>query len=402
MSLYPKIPSNPREWQPGQLLTTYDAIREDKYDAFIRLRQKFPETYEDTHLWDHPVPFGEYNMFYSVRFGMIGVKAFTCMEYDDFGNQLRLTAFWFPDNQIVEQKVKERHGVDKVVVGAMNVPVEFHKPYITSYYKAQRVPVKHVSTSFFVTPDAFAPVGTKLDVRHFKVGQEVAIVYQETEYGFEGVVFRYGFDGGPVWLGDSKWQRRPGSIGAQGQKHVYPGQTMAGNTGGGALSKRNVPIWRIDYKNQLVYCVCEIDSDIGCYVKMIDMPNILGKTCWNVNRGLPPFPTFIPAKDEDLSRMATEECQLVSLPLYNRFMDEPHVTALVSQSDVDDARAAKPVAAPVKKNYIDYKKWLENRRKFAKKRREMRKVRLRGLRERAKERQDEARAEKLLKYRRVK
>lgn len=145
-----------------------------------------------------------------------------------------------------------------------------------------------------------------------------------------------------------------------------------------------------------------VDTPSYLCVGVIDMPNILGKTCWNVNRGLPPFPTFIPAKDEDLSRMATEECQLVSLPLYNRFMDEPHVTALVSQSDVDDARAAKPVAAPVKKNYIDYKKWLENRRKFAKKRREMRKVRLRGLRERAKERQDEARAEKLLKYRRVK
>lgn len=42
MSLYPKIPDNPREWQPGQLQTTYDAIREDKYDTFLRLREKFP------------------------------------------------------------------------------------------------------------------------------------------------------------------------------------------------------------------------------------------------------------------------------------------------------------------------------------------------------------------------
>ena len=169
MSLYPKIPENPREWQPEQLFATYDAVREDKYDAFMKLREKFPELYSDTLAWENPPVYGEFNQFYSIRFGMIGMKAFTQPEYDEFGNRIILTALWFPDNQVIQHmsnRVKAEGDLatgDKIMVGAMNVPVEFHKPYITADYKSRRVPVKHVAATFFATPDAFVPVGTKLD-----------------------------------------------------------------------------------------------------------------------------------------------------------------------------------------------------------------------------------------------
>lgn len=274
MSLYPKIPENPREWQPEQLQTTYDAVREDKYEAFLRLREKFPELYQDTMAWNNPPPFGEFNPFYTVRFGMIGVKAFTCKECDPMGNQLELTAFWFPDNQIIRHTAKRGEvGRDKVLVGAMNVPAEFHKPHVTSFYKACRVPVKHVCAGFRITPDAYAPVGMRLDVRHFKVGQEVNLSFQTTDYGFKGVMFRHGFDGGYVWLGDSKWQRRPGAMGTEGEGRIYPGHRMAGQTGASIETYAGVPIWRIDYKHQLIYVPALLDADVGCYVRFSDCIN---------------------------------------------------------------------------------------------------------------------------------
>ena len=62
-------------------------------------------------------------MFYSVRFGMVGVKVFTCKDDDEFGNQFDCAAFWFPDNQIVRHQSRPNDvGTDKVYVGAMNVP----------------------------------------------------------------------------------------------------------------------------------------------------------------------------------------------------------------------------------------------------------------------------------------
>lgn len=400
MSLYPKIPENPREWQPGQLLTTYDAIREDKYDAFIKLRAKFPELYEDTHLWDNPPPFGEFNQFYSVRFGMIGIKAFTCTEYDEYGNEMNLTALWFPDNQVLAHRTLEQDGRNSIFIGATNVPAEFHRPHITSAYKAMRVPCKHVSSWFPITPDAFAPVGTKLDVRHFKVGQDALVSFQEEYYGNQGVMFKHGFDGGPVWLGSSKWQRRPGSIGTKGDARVLPGRRMGGHVGGGRLSA-TVPVYRIDYKHSLIYIVANLRSDIGGYITLRDVTNINNKTSWNQQRGFPPFPTFVPDPNEDLSTASTEDCQIVSLPLLSKSRDEAAPEAAITQADIDDARSAKPVTAPPKKEVYDYAKYVTSRRKHQKVLRDERKSSFTERNYAVSLRQDEVRRKKLLARRRV-
>lgn len=402
MSLYPKIPANPREWQPEQLQTFYDAIREDKYDAFLRLRDKFPELYEDTHAWDKPPAFGEFNQFYSVRHGLIGVKAFTSKDYDEFGNELNVTALWIPDNQIIGHRTKGTPGADSVLVGAMNVPPEMHPPHISAMYKARQVPVKHVCCEFKITPDAYVPVGTKLDVRHFKAGQELDIQFQSTDYGFQGVMFRYGFDGGWVWLGDSRSQRRPGSTGIEGAGRLFPGSRSAGQTGAKHETKTGVPIWRIDYKNSLVYINALIDADVGCYVKLEDTLNTRGYTTWSDHRGKPPFPTFVPDPKEDLSTLPTEDCQLVSTSLLHTFRDEHSVTSQITQSDIEDAQSAKQTKVAEKREIYDLKKYVEARKKVRQGSRKSRKWRLAGLRARATEKADETRANKLAKYKRVK
>jgi hypothetical protein len=283
----------------------------------------------------------------------------------------------------------------------MNVPLEFHKPYVTAAYKARNVPVKHVSCSFPVTPDAFVPVGTRLDVRHFRPGQEVDVSYHMSDYGFQGVMFRHGMDGGPVWLGDSKWQRRAGSIGTEGAKRVFPGTRMAGQLGARALLRTSIPIYRIDYKNSLIYIAHQMDADIGCYVAIRDTLNTFGKTTWNAHQGLPPFPTFVPAPEEDLSALSTHECQIVTQPLYPRMMDQDDAVSLISQADVDDAQAAKPAAAVQKKKLYDMHKFKEFRKKLRKSASEKRKKMMVRVREGYAEKQAAMRTRKLQARRRV-
>jgi hypothetical protein len=261
--------------------------------------------------------------------------------------------------------------------------------------------VKQVCCSFPVTPDAFAPVGTKLDVRHFRAGQEVDLSFQSTDHGFLGVMQRHGMDGGPVWLGDSKWQRRPGSTGTEGNKRKLPGTRMAGQEGASALLRFGVPVYRVDYKNSLVYVAAQFDADIGAYFRISDSINLFGRTEWNSHQGLPPFPTFVAPADEDLSQAATHDCQVVSMPLMHRMLDEGDSASLISQTDVDDARAVKAPPPVVKKKTIEYNKYVEARKKLRKSRIEHRKKLMVSVRGRNKERQDEERAEKLRRKRRV-
>ena len=47
------------------------------------------------------------------------------------------------------------------------------------------------------------------------------ICYYRIDHGFEGVVKRYGFKGGPASHGATKFHRRPGAIGGGGVIHCY-------------------------------------------------------------------------------------------------------------------------------------------------------------------------------------
>ena len=386
LSLYPKINPNPRAWQPGQLQTTYDAIREDRYDAFLRIREKFPELYQDTWQWSapssnmpaspssedkrsewkEPPTFGEFNQFYSVRVGMIGCRVKYTREFDQYGNSLILSMVWVPDNQVISHKIQEKDGRDAMQVGAMNVSPEFHHPKVARLFKSAGVPVKHVTKEFRITPDAFIPVGTKLDVRHFKVGQECTLSMQAFDYGFQGVVRRFGHDGSMMWAGHSRWHRRPGSIGAQGQHRVFPGTAMPGVMGGDRRFLYNKPIYRIDYKNSLIYFVGRLPCDVGAYMTIEDGSYTKGTTMWSANRGLPAFPTFVSSQDDkdNLNYRSIDECQLVSPPLLGYLKDEGKAHTQITQTDIDDARQVKQTVAPPKMEVFDRKKAKEDERKM--------------------------------------
>lgn len=99
--------------------------------------------------------------------------------------------------------------------------------------------------------------------------------------------------------------------------------------------------------------------------------------------------------------MSTHDCQLVSLPLYPRMMDENDDTSLITQADVEDAKAVKPAAPVAKKKTYEYNKYWEARKKLRKARRERRKKFMVGRRAEMSMKQDEARAEKLRRRRRV-
>ena len=96
-------------------------------------------------------------------------------------------------------------------------------------------------------------VGDKIDVSAFEVGDTIVVSSISKGKGFQGVVKRHGFHGGPRSHGQKHSEREPGSIGATGPQRVFKGTKMGGRTGGNRVTVKNLEILQVDKdENQLV------------------------------------------------------------------------------------------------------------------------------------------------------
>jgi len=97
-------------------------------------------------------------------------------------------------------------------------------------------------------------VGDSLNVADvFSPGDTVTVSAISKGKGFQGVVKRHGFHGGPRTHGNKHSERSPGSIGAGGVQRVLKGTRMAGRMGGDRVTLRNVTVLRVDKKgNRLI------------------------------------------------------------------------------------------------------------------------------------------------------
>lgn len=89
-------------------------------------------------------------------------------------------------------------------------------------------------------------------LQSLEVGTEVRLTGTSKGKGFQGVVKRYGFAGGPKSHGQKHSLRAPGSIGATGPQRTNPGQRMPGRMGGDRITKKRVPIIDVDSAAQTI------------------------------------------------------------------------------------------------------------------------------------------------------
>jgi len=95
--------------------------------------------------------------------------------------------------------------------------------------------------------------GDRITVEVFTVGDTVTVSGISKGKGFQGVVKRYNFHGGPRTHGQKHSEREPGSIGATGPQKVLKGTRMGGRLGGDRITIKNLEIVGIDKeKNELL------------------------------------------------------------------------------------------------------------------------------------------------------
>lgn len=87
--------------------------------------------------------------------------------------------------------------------------------------------------------------------------------------GFQGVVKRYSFAGGPKTHGQKNRYRAPGSIGSTAPQRVWPGRKMAGHMGTTKMTVRNLLVVGVDKEKNEVSVKGAVPGMRGTKVKLI-------------------------------------------------------------------------------------------------------------------------------------
>jgi len=86
----------------------------------------------------------------------------------------------------------------------------------------------------------------------FEIGGKVSISGISKGRGFQGVVKRHGFHGGPASHGQKDRLRAPGSLGATAPQRVIKGKKMAGHMGMTRSTVKNLVVAFIDSEARVV------------------------------------------------------------------------------------------------------------------------------------------------------
>lgn len=111
--------------------------------------------------------------------------------------------------------------------------------------------------------------GDVITVSAFKEGDIVTVSGISKSKGFQGVVKRHNFAGGPRTHGQKHSEREPGSIGGGLRNRVPKGMRMAGRMGGDRITIKNLEVVGIDNVNNQLLIKGAIPGRRGTLVEVI-------------------------------------------------------------------------------------------------------------------------------------
>lgn len=150
-------------------------------------------------------------------------------------------------NIVSQVRTKEKDGYEAVQIGFGDIK-KVNKPKAGHL---KELPKLRWLKEFRVSGSE-AKVGDKIEMSVLTAGDMVTVVALSKGKGFQGVVKRHGFHGGPKSHGQKDRHRAPGSIGASWPQHVIKGMKMAGRMGGDRITVKNLEVIEIDNENSLI------------------------------------------------------------------------------------------------------------------------------------------------------
>jgi large subunit ribosomal protein L3 len=172
---------------------------------------------------------------------LLGTKGRMTQVFDETGRVTPATIITAGPLTVTQVKTDEKDGY-----GAIQVGFGARKEKNTA--RAQQGHLKDLGTfrwlREFRTSDAHQR-GDAIDVSVFEPGDVVTVAATSKGKGFQGVVKRHGFAGGPRTHGNKHTERAPGSIGVGGVQRVMKGKRMAGRMGGDRITVKNLKVLQV-------------------------------------------------------------------------------------------------------------------------------------------------------------
>jgi large subunit ribosomal protein L3 len=157
---------------------------------------------------------------------------------------------------IVDKKTPGRDGYRSVQLGYEDiVSRKLTKPVLGHYQKQGVVPKRHLREVRIEEGDTLDSyeVGGEVKVDLFSPGDLVSVTGVSKGKGFQGVMKRHGFHGGPASHGAGQWHRRPGSIGASADpSRVFKGKKMPGRMGKEKVTVKNLLVVDVNVEDNLL------------------------------------------------------------------------------------------------------------------------------------------------------
>ncbi|PIE98397.1 MAG: 50S ribosomal protein L3 [Treponema sp.] len=176
--------------------------------------------------------------------GLIGKKVGMTQVFDDAGKLTPVTVIHIDPNVVLEKKDKEKFGYSSVLLGYGEKKAQHvSKPY-AGLFKDGVKPVKLMKE--FRGFDKDVSVGDKLGVELFGETRYLDVTAMSKGKGFQGVMKRWGYGGGPGAHG-SKFHRSAGSTGmCTSPSRTFKNTTMPGRMGFERVTVQNLKIIKID------------------------------------------------------------------------------------------------------------------------------------------------------------
>lgn len=180
--------------------------------------------------------------------GIIGRKIGMTRIFDSQGRDVPVTVIEAGPCVVTQIKTKETDGYDAVQVGFEDKNEKHTTKPELGHFKKAGIESKRIVREFrgFVNADSLK-LGDFIKVDLFSAGELVKVTGWSKGKGFQGVVKRHGFRGGPKTHGQSDRLRAPGSLGQSSYpSRVFKGLKMAGRMGNEKVTIKNKRIIKVD------------------------------------------------------------------------------------------------------------------------------------------------------------
>lgn len=172
--------------------------------------------------------------------------------FNEKGEALAATVIRAESSVVIQVKRAEKDGYNAIQLGWGTAKEKRVKKPLKGHFERAGVEPRRILKEFRVTDPQQFELGQELGVGIFAEGEKITVSGRSKGKGFQGVVKRWGFSGGPKSHG-SNFHRRPGAIGSiTGTGKVFKGKKMPGRAGNKRITIKGVKVLKVDPDRDLL------------------------------------------------------------------------------------------------------------------------------------------------------